>query len=74
MKNKKAYLVNIERSLLYELSAAKRKELEKKHPNWFDYDLENNAPEIWEVNLFFEINGTIRGSAFSKNLFAGFVS
>lgn len=74
MNTDKAYFVDVEFGRLYQLSAAKRKQLEKKHPNWFDYDLDKNENELYEVNNFFKEHGKLFASYQNKNLFAGFVA
>lgn len=73
MENK-AYFVDVELGVLYQLSKAHKLRLEKKHPNWFDYDLDKTPDEVSEVLDFFKENGKVLGSAKNNNLFAGFVA
>lgn len=74
MNTDKAYFVDVELGKLYELSKAKKQLLEKKHPNWYDYDLDKNENELYEVNNFFKQHGKVFASYQYKNLFAGFVA
>lgn len=71
MENKKAYFVDNETYELYELSASKRKQLEKKHPKWVHYDCENNTDELKDVEDFFKRNGKLLAHQSWRNVFVG---
>ena len=67
----KAYFVDNDLETLYELSESKRKKLELKHPNWIDYDCEDNYDELNYVVEFFKSNGKLIASPKNKNIFVG---
>jgi hypothetical protein len=71
MENKKAYFVDNETYDLYELSASKRKKLENKHPEWFNYDCEKNTKALNEVEEFFKKNGKLLAHQSWRNVFVG---
>ena len=71
MENKKAYFVDNETYDLYELSASKRKQLEKKHPEWFNYDCERKTKALNEVEEFFKKNGKLLAHQSWRNVFVG---
>jgi hypothetical protein len=71
MENKKAYFVDNETYDLYELSASKRKQLEKKHPHWFNYDCDNDTDNLNSVFDFFKNNGKLLAHQSWRNVFVG---
>jgi len=71
MMDKKAYFVDNETYDLYELSTSKRKQLEKNHPEWFNYNCEKNAEALTEVEDFFKKNGKLLARQLWKNVFVG---
>lgn len=71
MENKKAYFVDNETYELYELSASKRKKLEKSHPQWTRYDLDKNTKELEEVYVFFKQHGRLLAHPKFRNVFVG---
>ena len=71
MKNQKAYFVVSDSEQLYELSASKKKQLEKKHPNWNRYTGDRNYEELQEVFTFFKKNGKLVGHVQYNNVFVG---
>jgi hypothetical protein len=71
MENKKAYFVDNETYELYELSASKRKQLEKKHPKWVYYDCERNTNDLNEVLEFFRAHGKLLAHQSWRNVFVG---
>ena len=71
MENKKAYFVDNETYAVYELSTSKRKQLEKKHPNWILYDCEKNTDELKDVENYFKTNGKLIAHYRWKNIFVG---
>lgn len=71
MRNTKSYFVTSDREELYELSSGKTKQLEKKHPNWVDFDCEKNLEELCEVYEFFKEHGKLLGHPQFKNIFVG---
>jgi phage-related protein len=71
MENKKAYFMDNATHDLYELSASKRKQLEKNHPKWFNYDLDRNNKELSDVEEFFKKNGKLLTRQSWRNVFVG---
>jgi len=70
-EGKKAYFVDNETYELYELSASKRKQLEKKHPNWARYDCEKNTKDLNDVFEFFQTHGKLLAHQSWRNVFVG---
>lgn len=68
----KGYFVDVETSELFELSARQRKQLEKKHPNWTEYNCDKHYEQLNEVASFFRNNGTQLACPKFHNLFVGF--
>lgn len=71
MEDKKAYFVDNETYELYELSTSKRKQLEKKHPNWVHYDCDKNTDDLKDVEYFFKRNGKLLAHQSWRNVFVG---
>lgn len=71
MENKKAYFVDNNTDYVYELSASKRKQLEKKHPNWYDYSCEKNYEELNDVFDYFKSHGKLVSCPRWRNAFVG---
>jgi len=71
MNTLKAYFVDNETYEIYELSASKRKQLEKKHPDWLYYDCEKNTKDLAEVKAFFQTHGKLLARQVWKNVFVG---
>jgi hypothetical protein len=69
--NRKAYFVDNEISIILELSINKRKQLEKKHPNWVNYDCEKNYEQLKEVYTYFKKYGKVIASPTFYNVFVG---
>jgi hypothetical protein len=73
MESRKAYFVDNENEVLYELSVRKRRELEKKHPDWANYvadDLKNTA-NVNEVYEFFRTHGKLLANPSLMNVWVG---
>lgn len=71
MKHTKAYFLENEQEELYELSASKRKRLEKQFPNWHAFNCEDNYEELNKVYEFFKEHGKLVGHGELSNLFVG---
>lgn len=74
MEKKKAYFVDNEQTTLFELSASKRKQLEKLHPDWESYNCDDNYHSLQEVYDFFKKHGKLLAHPSFKNIFVGLVA
>jgi len=72
MKFNKAYFLDSETDLLIELSAAKRKQLEKIHPDWVTYTVDDD--ELQDVFEFFKVHGKIIAHPKFRNISCGITS
>lgn len=66
------YLCDVEDGCLYELKKSKHGKLLKKHPFWYDYDLESD--NLKDVLLYFKTHGNVVANTRSKTLFVGFTA
>lgn len=71
MGNNKAYFVDNETEDIYEISASKRIQLERLHPNWSEYVSDRNPNDLIAVYRFFIVNGKLIANKKSRNIFIG---
>lgn len=67
----KAYFVDNDTEELFELTESKKKQLEKKHPNWIHYNVESHPEELNDVHVFFKKYGKKVAGRSLRNIFVG---
>jgi len=74
MIDTKAYFLTNDTEELYEISASKRKKLEKQYPNWAKFDCDKNFEELNKVYEFFKTHGNLIAHPKFNNLFVGLIA
>ena len=66
-----AYFVENETETVYKLIPVKKRCLENKHPNWCNYNCEDNYEALQYVLGYFRKHGTVVASKSKRNVFVG---
>lgn len=59
MAHEKAYFIDSDFDQVYELSPAKKKALERSHPNWTRLDSDKHLEQFDQVRAFFKEHGKL---------------